>query len=52
MNKKKILLSTFSNISDHQDKVIVLYEEMKATGYDVYLMLPEKMSLSIKLCKA
>lgn len=42
---KKILLTTLSNISDHQDKVVVLYEEMKKAGLDVYLMLPEKIDV-------
>ena len=42
---KKILLATFSNISDHQDKVVVLYEEMKKAGYNVYLMLPNTVEV-------
>ena len=45
MTQRKILLSTFSNISDHQDKVVVLYEEMKMAGYNVYLMLPKKIDV-------
>lgn len=43
--KKKILLVTFSNISDHQDKVVVLYEEMRKKGYNVFLLLPEKIDV-------
>ena len=49
MEKKKILLSTFSNISDHQDKVVVLYEEMMALGYDVYLMLPKSIDVECEI---
>ncbi len=45
MMSKRILLITFSNISDHQDKVVVLFEEMKKAGVDVYLMLPETIDV-------
>jgi len=35
---KKILLVTFSTISDHQDKVVVMYEELK-DKHNVYTMV-------------
>lgn len=45
MNSPKILLITFSNISDHQDKVAVLYEELLRMGADAYMMLPKDIDI-------
>ena len=42
---KKILVVTFSNISDHQDKVSVLYEELLEMGFDVYIVLPQNVDI-------
>lgn len=42
---KKILLITFSSISDHQDKVVVLYEEMRKAGENVFIILPEHIDV-------
>lgn len=43
--RKKILVATFSDISDHQDKAVVLYEELIGLGQDAYLLLPEKIDV-------
>lgn len=45
--KKKILLVTFSNISDHQDKVVGLYEAM-LNKCDAYLMVADDVQVPVE----
>ena len=45
---KKILIITFSNISDHQDKALIIYEELLKDGYDVYIIVSSNFQVSIE----
>lgn len=47
--KKRILLVTFSDNSDHQDATFGMYEELKKRNEDVYLIAIRKTKVSINI---